>query len=237
MNKDDYSSARAIFSGLLPEQIQVLQRYDRDNVLNGLSPNTCVNKLNHMTLLSKNIQKPFDKITEEDVKKYILKLNEELQSSSLAMRKSTIKSFFKWYYKAEDYPDVVRWIKTGYTKSKHQLPENILTPSEVNILIDAAIKPQHKAMIAVLFDTGVRAGELAGMNLNDIEFDDNGGLIPQGGIVIGLALMIKQNHAFDEISDIIISVIIGATIIHELIGPIIAKISLIKAGEIKGEEI
>jgi len=60
-----------------------------------------------------------------------------------------------------------------------------------------------------------------------------GGLIPQGGIVIGLALLIKQNSTFDVLSDIIISVIIGATIIHEFIGPIIAKITLTKAGEIK----
>ncbi len=62
-----------------------------------------------------------------------------------------------------------------------------------------------------------------------------GGLIPQGGIVIGLALLIKQNNAFNQIADIIISVIIGATIIHELIGPFIAKFSLKKAGEIKGD--
>lgn len=61
----------------------------------------------------------------------------------------------------------------------------------------------------------------------------SGGLIPQGGIVIGLALLIKQNNAFDQIADIIISIIIGATIIHELIGPILAKSSLKKAGEIK----
>ena len=60
-----------------------------------------------------------------------------------------------------------------------------------------------------------------------------GGLIPQGGIVIGLALLIKQNTSFNQIADIIISVIIGATIIHELIGPVISKISLKKAGEIK----
>jgi len=60
-----------------------------------------------------------------------------------------------------------------------------------------------------------------------------GGLIPQGGIVIGLALLIKQNSTFDILSDIIISVIIGATIIHELIGPIVAKMTLTKAGEIK----
>lgn len=59
-----------------------------------------------------------------------------------------------------------------------------------------------------------------------------GGLIPQGGIVIGLALIIKQNPAFNSISDILLNVIIGATIIHEIIGPVISKIALKKAGEI-----
>ncbi|MDD3374716.1 MAG: cation:proton antiporter [Candidatus Omnitrophica bacterium] len=59
-----------------------------------------------------------------------------------------------------------------------------------------------------------------------------GGLIPQGGIVIGLALVIRQNPAFYQISDIIISVVIGSTVIHEIVGPICAKIALQKAGEI-----
>jgi len=59
-----------------------------------------------------------------------------------------------------------------------------------------------------------------------------GGLLPQGGIVVGLALMMKQIRAFDAISDVIISVIIGATVIHELIGPVVSKYALRKAGEI-----
>jgi len=59
-----------------------------------------------------------------------------------------------------------------------------------------------------------------------------GGLIPQGGIVIGLALLIKQNHSFDAISDMIISIIVGATIVHEIIGPVLSKTMLKKAGEI-----
>ena len=62
------------------------------------------------------------------------------------------------------------------------------------------------------------------------------GLIPQGGIVIGLALMMKVNPDFDHISDIIINIIIGATVIHEIIGPILAEYSLKKAGEISLEE-
>jgi Kef-type K+ transport system membrane component KefB len=60
-----------------------------------------------------------------------------------------------------------------------------------------------------------------------------GGLIPQGGIVIGLALIIRQNPEYSSVSDIILNVVIGATIIHEIIGPVISKFSLEKAGEIK----
>jgi len=58
------------------------------------------------------------------------------------------------------------------------------------------------------------------------------GLLPQGGIVIGLALVVKGNPAFAEISDSIINIVIGATIIHELLGPVAVKIGLQKAGEI-----
>ncbi len=63
-----------------------------------------------------------------------------------------------------------------------------------------------------------------------------GGLIPQGGIVIGLALVVSQNPAFNSISSIVINVILGATIIHEIIGPVISKYSLNKAGELTIEE-
>ncbi len=59
-----------------------------------------------------------------------------------------------------------------------------------------------------------------------------GGLIPQGGIVVGLALMMKQNPSFNAISDIIVTIIIGSVILNELIGPILAKTALKKAGEI-----
>ncbi len=58
------------------------------------------------------------------------------------------------------------------------------------------------------------------------------GLLPQGGIVIGLALIMRQNPAFSNISNIIVSVTIGATVIHELIGPITSKLALQKAGEL-----
>ncbi len=57
------------------------------------------------------------------------------------------------------------------------------------------------------------------------------GLIPQGGIVIGLALLLQQDPAYHTISNILLSVIIGATVIHELIGPLAAKIAIVRSGE------
>ena len=63
-----------------------------------------------------------------------------------------------------------------------------------------------------------------------------GGLIPQGGIVIGLALIVRQNPDFDSISIIVINVILGATIIHEIIGPVISKYALKKAGELSAKK-
>jgi Kef-type K+ transport system membrane component KefB len=80
--------------------------------------------------------------------------------------------------------------------------------------------------------SGITAGASISKASTMVKRYTAGGLIPQGGIVIGLALMIKQYHAFDAVSDIIISIIIGATVIHELIGPISSEIALKKAGEI-----
>lgn len=58
------------------------------------------------------------------------------------------------------------------------------------------------------------------------------GLIPSGGIIIGLALTLKQTPAYDQMADIIIGVIIGATVIHEFIGPILVKFALKRSNEI-----
>ncbi len=60
-----------------------------------------------------------------------------------------------------------------------------------------------------------------------------GGLLPQAGIVIGLVLSIHHKEQYNEIYDILLATIMGATVINEFLGPITAKYSLKKSGEIK----
>ncbi len=57
------------------------------------------------------------------------------------------------------------------------------------------------------------------------------GLLPQGGIVVGLALLAQQNPHFSGFSSILVSLILGTTVIHEFLGPLLAKFALTRAGE------
>ncbi len=61
------------------------------------------------------------------------------------------------------------------------------------------------------------------------------GLIPQGGIVLGLSLIISQESEFKDFSNLLAGIIMGATIIHEFIGPFIARTVLKKSGELNTE--
>jgi len=61
-------------------------------------------------------------------------------------------------------------------------------------------------------------------------------LFPQAGVAIGLATTASQTLAgagYEKESSIILAVILTATIVYELVGPLITKIALYKAGEIQ----
>jgi Kef-type K+ transport system membrane component KefB len=79
--------------------------------------------------------------------------------------------------------------------------------------------------------TGAYVGATLGRASRRVRKYVGWGLIPQGGIVIGLALVLQKDPAFAELSNILLSVIIGATVLHELIGPLAAKLAIQRSGE------
>ncbi len=65
-------------------------------------------------------------------------------------------------------------------------------------------------------------------------------LIPQAGVAIGLATtanaLFSQNPETQEIASLVIAVILTSTLIYELVGPLVSKFALKKAGEIGENE-
>lgn len=95
-------------------------------------------------------------------------------------------------------------------------------------------------ILIIIYIAARMIGKFSGIYTGSIIFNAStkikkytaGGLIPQGGIVIGLALILTKNPAFKDTASMIMGIVIGAALIHEIIGPVFSRLSLKKAGEL-----
>ncbi len=95
-------------------------------------------------------------------------------------------------------------------------------------------------LLIIIYIVARMIGKFSGIYAGSMMYNTNpkvkkytaGGLIPQGGIVIGLALILTKDPVYKETASMIIGIVIGAVLIHEIIGPIFSKLSLKKAGEL-----
>jgi Kef-type K+ transport system membrane component KefB len=55
-------------------------------------------------------------------------------------------------------------------------------------------------------------------------------LLPQAGVALGMALV--ASHRFPETGRTILPIVVGTTVIFELIGPVLTRIALIRVGEV-----
>lgn len=58
------------------------------------------------------------------------------------------------------------------------------------------------------------------------------GLVPQAGVAVGLALSLADRPGFAHVTPTVVNVVLGATVIHELVGPLYARWALARAGEL-----
>ncbi|MHB1830757.1 MAG: tyrosine-type recombinase/integrase, partial [Candidatus Micrarchaeaceae archaeon] len=113
--------------------------------------------------------------TRGEIEKAMAKIETyELSHETKRNIKVVVKSFYK-HFVGEDlyYPKQIAWIKTTVNKNKKILPEDILNEDEVLQLLDAATNVRDRAIIALLFDTGIRAGELLALRKKDLDMEGN----------------------------------------------------------------
>ena len=61
-------------------------------------------------------------------------------------------------------------------------------------------------------------------------------LLPQAGVAIGMATKVANTPELSEYSSVVVTVTLCATLVYELLGPLIAKWALVKSGEIKQDK-
>jgi site-specific recombinase XerD len=97
--------------------------------------------------------------------------------------KVILKKFYQWLYRCEDkeYPPAVKHIKTGLKLRNQKLPEELWTEEEVKRLVAATQHPRDKALIAALYESGCRVGELGSLRVKHLQFDKYGAVMIVNG--------------------------------------------------------
>ncbi len=69
------------------------------------------------------------------------------------------------------YPPQVAFIKTTIKSSERKLPSDLLNEDEIEKIIQSAGSLRDKAVIALLWDTGMRIGELVNLKISSVALD------------------------------------------------------------------
>jgi site-specific recombinase XerD len=152
-----------------PDNKELIKDYKRDKVLDDMSYATLQRNLSYLFQVAKQVgDTRFEDMGEDEVKDALEWVHSrDLADSTVRTYKKVLRSFFKWL-SDEDEPNTIAWITVG-TGGNRKLPQDLLTKDEVESQINACKNPRDKALIALLYETGARIGELIDLTVGDIE--------------------------------------------------------------------
>jgi len=122
---------------------------------------------------------PFESLTEEDIYDFFDYLDEYVYSrggknkkyseSSQYTHKAVLRKLLKFIGNNK----LAESIKCR-NPSSNKLPEDLLTREEIDRMLNATLTPRDSAILATLYESGARKGELSSVRLKNVTFDING---------------------------------------------------------------
>lgn len=152
-----------------------------------LEPPTRTNDIKTLIRFAKTINKPFKKLLQEDINGYIRSLNCSKNTKVYYLR--TLGKFLRWLKLDIDLP-----IIKGDVKRKKAT--ELISEEEVQKLIEYYREPGEKALIAVLYDSACRIGEIATLKRRDVKCENGQWIISVDGKtgVRDIPLMFSQTY-------------------------------------------
>jgi len=197
---------------LLPEHLEALKEFDKDNVLKSLTLSSRRNYLIVLRLFFLKVRKPIKKITKKDVEGYLLSIDKLSEPTKIG-RKTAIKIFFQRYYKMKNgkYPEVVDWISLRRGNNNNLPADQLMTREEILTIANRTDNIRDKAIILLLYESACRIGEIANLTIKDAVPDNFGYVLSVSGKtgqrkirIIDSALILKEwinNHPYNDNPD------------------------------------
>ena len=143
---------------------------------------------NHVCALTKRCPFNAPSATRADVEKVIAWINTQpYKSSTKSDLRRTVKKLVQYAKvgrcdKSAPTPPEASWIVIGKgDKDSRVKPEALITPEELNDMINAAQNERDKALVTVIFEAALRPGELLTMIVGSVQFKEDYCIISVNG--------------------------------------------------------
>lgn len=162
---------------LSEDQKEVLQRYNKFKTNNGMGLNSRTTYLTALKMFCLAVNKEFAEVTKKDIEDYLYSIK-DLAEQTKTFKKAILKNFFQWFYECEkgQYPEIVRWINVRSRKDKTMFrgKQDLLTPTEIEQLVNACNNLRDRAICMVMLEWGLRVFSIKNLSVKDVKTDGNG---------------------------------------------------------------
>ncbi|MGB4506976.1 MAG: tyrosine-type recombinase/integrase, partial [Candidatus Methanoculleus thermohydrogenotrophicum] len=167
---------------ITPEDAGLIREYVAESS-SGLSPGRQY-KTAYTLIAVRRYLPPFLETKKTDLLGGINRMRFAKKDNGKPYKKNTIadyvrftKRFYLWLVKRGyvDIPaDIIKEIKNPQYDTQTKTEDNILTGEEVSRLIEAAKSIKYKALLGVMYEAGLRSGEVASLKWKDVTFHEWG---------------------------------------------------------------
>lgn len=177
--------AREIIKIMREYDVQTAQVYDRSNLprrveaflaakrIDGCRPKTIKGYRERLKLFMTQCSKPVQQITTDDLREYLAYLVDErhLMDNSVQAHINTLRSFFSWLVDEDNIRKSpmrkIKSLKIDKLRSRHPL-----TAEQLELVRDGCRGYKEKALVEFLVSSGCRVSEVAGLRVQDIDWQE-----------------------------------------------------------------
>lgn len=158
--------------GLISDQQEDLRLWARELHALGRSPKTVERYVARVVPFARKYPVPFDAVTKNQIMEHLSSIANEVSRRDFGV---VFKLFLRWKNQGQ-VPPCIAWWKAGRTDT-NLLPENILTEQEVLALLNHVPGGRDRTLVHLLYDTGMRVGEVLALQRQHLTFDNLGAII------------------------------------------------------------
>lgn len=137
------------------------------------NPRTIARHLRELRFILGELKKDAKQACEEDLEKVVLAVNRcGLAAISRKKMLLTLRVFYRWLYKSDDDPQIVKFVKKALPKhlgDNKKTPQDMLTQDEIKVMVESADTQLERTLVIFMASTGARVGEILNVRISDLQ--------------------------------------------------------------------